>query len=358
MTTPVDMIKYNVKAKQRLLTIAIPTFNRSGFLSRLLGAIEPQLKIFASQVEILICDNFSQDDTQEVVRAFEANGLPMTYVRHSENLGMDRNILECFKRASTEYVWIFGDDDVLLEGALATLIPFLEQTRFAHIFVAGYSFRDKFKRKKILFQNIGPTRLTDSADMLRTANTLLMFISRNIINKRAVYSLDSNAAFEDYIGSIINQLGLIFAALRVNWPCLIIAKQIVAAQMANSGGYGSCTVFGENLMTIVTREFPKQPAIHRLFANAVLEQHFPYQLNFLKQTNTFLQENQYGILKRVFNKNYRFWLYCYPIIILPSPIAGAYSFCVRLILKFKRVVLGSIRYWTLAIRFYWIRKTT
>jgi len=357
MMTPVDMIKYNIEAKQRLLTIAIPTFNRSGFLSRLLGAIEPQLKIFASQVEILICDNFSQDNTQEVVRAFEANGLPMTYVRHSENLGMDRNILECFRRASTEYVWIFGDDDVLLEGALAALIPRLEQTHFAHICVGGYSFKGKFKRKWAPFQNIGPTRVTDNQDLLITANIMLFYISRNIVNKWAAYAPNGEALFEDYIGTFINQLGFIFAALRSNLPCLVIPQPMVAAQSANSGGYGSCQVFGENLMTIVKREFPKRPEIHPLFANAVLEQLFPYQLNALKKTDAFFHEDQYCLLKRVYKKNYRFWLYCCPIIFLPFPISSAYSFCVRLILKFKRVMFGSIRYWMMVICFYLAKKS-
>ena len=357
MMTPIDLIKYNIEAKQRLLTIAIPTFNRSGFLSRLLGAIEPQLKIFASQVEILICDNFSQDNTQEVVRAFEANGLPMTYVRHIENLGMDRNILECFRRASTEYVWIFGDDDVLLEGALATLMPRLEQTHFAHIFVGGYSFRGDFKHKHPLFQNIGPTRMTDSQDLLKTGNTLLGLISRNIVNKRAAYALNPEASFDTYVGSVINQFIFIFAALRTNLPCLIISKPMVGVQAQNSGGYGSCQVFGENLMTIIKKEFPTLPAVHKLFANAVLEQHFPYQLNFLKHTDRFIKEDQYGILKSVYKHNYRFWFYCYPIIFLPPRLSSAYSFCVRLILKFKRVMFGSIRYWMMVIRFYLAKKS-
>ena len=45
-----------------LLTIAIPTYNRSEDLAGLLEVLEPQLAEFP-QVEVLVSDNASTDDT-------------------------------------------------------------------------------------------------------------------------------------------------------------------------------------------------------------------------------------------------------------------------------------------------------
>jgi abequosyltransferase len=343
-----ELSNENDAATAKLLTIAIPTFNRDKFLSRLLRSIQPQLSDYSAVIDVLICDNFSRDATEEVVREFVANGFPLTYVRHSQNLGLDRNILECFRRAKTEYVWIFGDDDVLLEGALAVFIPLIQGRHFSHIYVGGYSFFGEFVKKRKFFLNIGPTRITSSTDMIQTANVYLTFITGNIVSKSAAYAADPNATFEEHLGSVINHLTFFFAALKTNRPCLVIENQLIASQGANSGGYGSCQVFGINMMKIVTSEFPSQPKIHALFANSILEKHFPYQLNFIKKTDAFFKEDQFEILKSVYRKNYRFWIYCYPIIVLPLPFANWYSFAVRAALKSKRVVQGSFRYWKLA----------
>ena len=115
--------------EQRLLTIVIATFNRGRFLKRLLESIAPELRKHADAVEVLIVDDGSTDNTPDVIAQFIGGPLPFRTLRNRTNLGLDGNLRYSFLQASTEYAWIFGDDDVMLEGTLDLLIPLLRRYR-------------------------------------------------------------------------------------------------------------------------------------------------------------------------------------------------------------------------------------
>ena len=63
-----------------LLTIAIPTFNRSKFLYKNLSYLKSQ---YNSNFSILIQDNASSDDTKYIVDKYKKLGLPIKYIRNS-----------------------------------------------------------------------------------------------------------------------------------------------------------------------------------------------------------------------------------------------------------------------------------
>ena len=81
-----------------LLTIAIPTYNRSACLAQLLEALAPQL-MGESRVELIVSDNASPDDTSAVVAAFRDKGFALNYSRNETNIGADANFIKCFELA-------------------------------------------------------------------------------------------------------------------------------------------------------------------------------------------------------------------------------------------------------------------
>jgi len=113
-------------ASEPLLSICIPTFNRSGFLRVTLEALLPQVAQLGSRVEVWVSDNGSPDDTKEVVDAVARLG-PVKYSRNDSNLGSLANIVGSATRlAAGEYVWIVGDHNLFASGALASVVPKLE----------------------------------------------------------------------------------------------------------------------------------------------------------------------------------------------------------------------------------------
>jgi len=106
------------------LSIVIPTYNRADKLLRLLGNIETELANcrMADQVQILVSDNASTDDTQTKVASFRSQQFGLNYFRQERNIGFDGNVRFLYEVAKTDYVWFFSDDDILLPGAISTVL--------------------------------------------------------------------------------------------------------------------------------------------------------------------------------------------------------------------------------------------
>jgi abequosyltransferase len=123
-------------ANQPLLSICIPTYNRAGFLQEALGSILAQVTgSLANEIEIVISDNASPDETGAVVeRIRQKTRTTINYFRNDRNVGFDGNILLAVGRARGRYVWLMGDDDLLAEGALEHIVREIKTTDGVDLF--------------------------------------------------------------------------------------------------------------------------------------------------------------------------------------------------------------------------------
>ncbi|MEK7665100.1 MAG: glycosyltransferase family 2 protein [Patescibacteria group bacterium] len=113
-----------------LLSVAILTYNRAQCLENLLESVMPQAEKLKKEVEICISNNNSQDNTEEVINRFKEKypGL-INYNKNKENLGFDRNFLLAAEMSKGDFVWTFGDDDLMAENALNEIIDFIKKNR-------------------------------------------------------------------------------------------------------------------------------------------------------------------------------------------------------------------------------------
>lgn len=109
---------------EKLLTIGIPTYNGSKFIGATLDSILSQIDSpYESQVEILVSNNASTDNTIEIVHHYQTvfpNLISCT--TNSSNIGYDANVINIFEKASGRFVWVFGDDDTLKPGAILKVL--------------------------------------------------------------------------------------------------------------------------------------------------------------------------------------------------------------------------------------------
>lgn len=92
-----------------LVTIAIPTYNRADrFLKE---AIESALSQTYPNLEIIVADNCSTDDTESIVRSYPDRRLK--YVQHQKNIGGNNNFNYCLKKAKGAYFFLLHDDDLI-----------------------------------------------------------------------------------------------------------------------------------------------------------------------------------------------------------------------------------------------------
>lgn len=117
----VEIIPFRDMGEEPLLTVAIPTFNCAHFLPDTLASIMRQ---GLDDFEILIIDNASEDNTEEVVGSFRNKRI--RYLRNPSNLGSRENGNRCLTNARGRYIKFVCADDVLLDGVLAKQLRILE----------------------------------------------------------------------------------------------------------------------------------------------------------------------------------------------------------------------------------------
>ena len=124
---------------QPRLTIAIPTYNRAKQLDRQLNWAVNAIADRWDEIELLVSDNASPDETPQVCQKWQAqtNGR-MRIFRQSKNIGITRNCLFCIQEARGDFVWTVSDDDVVLEGTLGWVLSKIsndadDQLAFIHL---------------------------------------------------------------------------------------------------------------------------------------------------------------------------------------------------------------------------------
>lgn len=104
----------------------------------MLQTVLPQAKECGDAVEVWVSDNASPDKTPDVVETARSLG-PLNYSRNRENLGFCGNIVKLTTElARGEYVWLIGDDDLLLPDSLARVLTTLQANRRFDAFYANF----------------------------------------------------------------------------------------------------------------------------------------------------------------------------------------------------------------------------
>lgn len=312
-----------------LLTLAIPTYNRSRYLRELLSVLHDQI-VRESRVELIVSDNASPDDTPSVVAEFQQRGLPVRYLRNPENIGADGNFLQCFEQARGKYFWLFGDDDILLPGALRLLVERLASHTYDLVYVNSFPLETSTAEREVQ----GPLRVKDSSNASVFASNVhiyLTFITGNIIRKEAALrSLERPAS--ELRNSNLLQLGWTYAALNQYRRGLFIEDKLIGARVNNTGGYKLLEVFGPSLR-VVTDDRVKDPHLRAIIMNGAIQRFWPGMLmNYRLNASSFSEEAAPEVvLGPVFRRNWRYWVFTVPIIRLPSGLARAWFLLVRII---------------------------
>jgi glycosyltransferase involved in cell wall biosynthesis len=106
------------------LSICIPTYNRARHLSNCLHSIISNNLRERLDFQLCVSDNASDDETEDVVHAAQQH-LEIKYHKNESNLGVARNVMNVVQMADGEFVWLIGDDDLLLPDALQRLCELL-----------------------------------------------------------------------------------------------------------------------------------------------------------------------------------------------------------------------------------------
>lgn len=211
------------------LSFCIATRNRGAFIGATLESIVGQA---TEEVEIVIVDGASTDNTEDVVRRYQVRFPQLHYFRQETNLGIDHDFAEAVSLAQGEYCWLFSDDDLLKPGAIQ---------RMLHAIKGQYSLiiANAEVRNADLSKVLQPQRLPFSADriyesseihrLLAEAGNYLTFIGSVIINRELWHAREK----AKYFGSFFIHVGVIFQS-PLPGDALVIAKPLISIRYGNA----------------------------------------------------------------------------------------------------------------------------
>tara|TARA_X000000950_G_scaffold18970_1_gene20530 strand:- start:15063 stop:15998 length:936 start_codon:yes stop_codon:yes gene_type:complete len=219
------------------LSIAIPTYNRSYFLNNNLKQL---LKEYDNNFEIIIQDNASTDNTQEIVEKYIKLGLPIIYERNLTNLGWTKNFEICFKKAKTKYMILLGDDDIIVNGGIDIILKNINEYNPDLIFMNAFSIKNYNKE---YYASKNDSQLFD----------LDVFLCETILQFRLISSYVIKTEFVNKVKEFSGN----FAHLHVVFETLSNAKKFLKINNKLIGSFVNNSDFDHkvNFSDIYVKEF-------------------------------------------------------------------------------------------------------
>lgn len=101
------------------VSILVPTYNSAPFLR---PALDSAVQQEHEDLQVIVVDNASTDDTVEIVREYQRDDPRVVLHRNERNIGPVANFHRCFELAEGEFVKYLMSDDVLRTDAVRRLV--------------------------------------------------------------------------------------------------------------------------------------------------------------------------------------------------------------------------------------------
>lgn len=325
---------------QPLLTITVPTYNRAEYLDLCLERIWEEIGCLSEErrylVRVCVADNGSTDATPGVVSRYQERfAEKIEAIRTDNNMGMDYNFTRCYELAKTPYVWLIGDDDIILPGGLRRVLDVLDKYEVDLLYVNNYWFESDYRDKPCKKEKHGVTVIDSSLQFAKRTNVMLTYLS-GLVVRTGIGSNFRNAL----AGSNIVQLSWVLPLLRDGKRFAILEDWIVAAKGSNSGGYGLVKVFGHNLVKITREILKDKPDVARAIQNGTIVNFFPsFVMESRKGPSKFTDLDMKVGLEEAFGNNWRYHIFLAPLVRLPLPMAGYYNLFLKAFRRLFRSIL-------------------
>jgi len=108
-----------------ILSICIPTYNRAEYLDKSIASIVSQNEFNSEDVELVISDNASTDNTEEVVRKYQKQYKNIFYSKNEEN-NVDKNFPTVIGKAHGIFRKLCNDTLIFLDGFVNYMLSIIK----------------------------------------------------------------------------------------------------------------------------------------------------------------------------------------------------------------------------------------
>ena len=145
------------------VSVIIPTYNRAGFVAEAIRSVQAQTH---PDVEIIVVDDASTDDTCDVVRTLSAQDSRITFVRQPENRRVNAARNLGMRHASGDYVNFLDSDDLLAPDKLEKQLTVFEHNPDLDMVICqSLTFQETPQDAEYVWHHLDPA-LTDHRALL------------------------------------------------------------------------------------------------------------------------------------------------------------------------------------------------
>jgi glycosyltransferase involved in cell wall biosynthesis len=206
-----------------LVSICIPTYGGSRTLTETLDSIVAQA---FNGLEVVICDDASQDETVGLADEYARRFSFIRVVRNDQNLGMDRNFVRTVQHATGTYVWLSGQDDIFRPGAFDKLraivgsYPAVDVVYFNYRRMNGDLTKEMDVPRLNLREDVYVTPATNYFHIVDHVPTFLAAI----VMRRALWE---STPYEKFLGTHYVQTGVVLHNLSASCVYIVADSRYV-----------------------------------------------------------------------------------------------------------------------------------
>jgi abequosyltransferase len=264
------------------LSVAIPTYNFANYLGQTMDTIVTQARV--ADVEILILDGASTDETPRLIKNYQSYFPNIKYVRLPERGGIDRDIARAVNHASGEYCWLFSGDDLMLPGAIERALEKI-QTGSDLYLTRHFEWVDD-RSEWVLWPTV-------DADEAKTFDLSLPADRRDYFTKAL-----NTEAFFSFIGGIIVR--------RSKWESVPINEQFIGSCWAQAARFFELMPGGLTV-NVLSEPYLKRRPDNDSFGSGSVTKRFALTIDgFTKIVDTFYGDSSFEAaqVRRVLRNEY------------------------------------------------------
>lgn len=227
------------------LSICIPTYNRGEYLRQTLKSIVEQKDFQQSfDIEIVISDNCSTDNTHEVGMHFASN-FPgkVRYHRNAINEGPESNFEGVLRKGKGRFLKLHNDNLLIRNGSLTEIVKVIKATAL--------------ERPVIFFTN-GNKSTGKPLEICHTFNNFVKTVSffSTWIGGFGIWREDLEAIPDFSVNAHLRiiQTDIVFRLVAAGRRAIVLLDvYFVGMDIGKKGGYNIAEVFGQNYLSLLKK---------------------------------------------------------------------------------------------------------
>ncbi|MFN7540333.1 MAG: glycosyltransferase family 2 protein [Bacteroidota bacterium] len=137
-----------INDKKKLISVGLPVFNGEKYLRQAINSLLSQTYL---DIEVIISDNASVDNTEEICREFMLHDKRVQYFRQTNNIGAIKNFQFVLEKASGDFFLWAAHDDIRHPDAINKMFSVFEEDETVGLVFSDIVVTDYVNNKSIKY---------------------------------------------------------------------------------------------------------------------------------------------------------------------------------------------------------------